>query len=103
MKTYDTKNFDEKMAYHNAHFRCQQAKSIVWNKVMKDNNIYNGWDNAYALRIAHMYLKKKKSISSKKETVKFFLEIIKFHIQRYRDKYAVIFEDKKIPNHMYDV
>lgn len=96
---YDTKEFEEKLAYHNAYNRCQfkQSQSQTWSKIMDQYNLYNNWDNTFALRITHIYLKKIKGISSKKETVKLFLDIVKYHIKRYSDKYDVIFANKQVP------
>lgn len=88
---YDNQEFEEKMAYHNAYNRCNSKHYNKWKTIMKKYNLYNCWDNAYALHIIHFYLKKIKNIQSEKEVGILFMDIIDYHKKRYHDKYDIIF------------
>lgn len=92
---YDVDEYNDKLAYHNAFNRCSSKHFNKWRSVMDQYNLYNNWDNALALHITNYYLVKIKSINSKEEVGKLFMEIINFHIDRFEDKYDILFDKKK--------
>lgn len=91
---YDSLEYDEKIAYFNF-FTRQEVKSIKWAKLMDKYNVYNIWDNIFALYITQFYLKQIKNFNSKKQTFEFFLQIVQYFIDRYGEKYDVIFNESK--------
>lgn len=90
---YDNIDFEEKLAYHNGYTRCNSKHYNKWKDIMLKNNLVNNWDNAFALHITHFYLKKIKKDNSMKMVEVLFLNIINFHIEKYGNKYDVIFEN----------
>ena len=92
LKTYDCKEFDEKMAYFNVMLRSK-PQNTKWNAIMKKNNIYINWDNTYALYILEDYLKKKSNVENiaEEEVIELFLDIVKYHSESNKKKYQIIF------------
>lgn len=93
---YDTKEFEEKLAWHNAK-RCNSDHYNKWKSIIEKYNLYNCWDNAMGLHIVHFYLKHIKQDSSEDKVGTLFMEIIKFHSDKYGKRYGVIFADNKLP------
>jgi hypothetical protein len=93
LKTYDCKEFDEKMAYFNVMLRSK-PQNTKWNEIMKKNNIYINWDNTYALYILEDYLKKKSNVENiaEEEVIELFLDIVKYHSESNKKKYSIIFD-----------
>lgn len=88
---YDTKLFDEQMAYHNYNNRCQVGTSRKYNKIFKKYNLVNNWDNTLAMSICHYYLTKIKNNRSKEAAGELFMSMAKFHIKKYGKKYDSLF------------
>jgi len=91
---YDNIEFQEKLAYHNGYTRCQSKEYPKWYNIMEKYHLVNNWDNAFAIRITHYYLKKIKKINSEEATGNLFMDIINYHINKYGDKYNVLFLPK---------
>jgi hypothetical protein len=91
---YDNMEFQDKLAYHNGYTRCNSKHYNLWKNIMTKYNLVNNWDNALALHITHFYLEKIKNSDSEEDVGNLFMEIINYHIEKYGDKYNVLFNDK---------
>lgn len=88
---YDNVEFDEKLAYFNTYTRLSYLTS-KWESLLKKHKILYRWDNIYAFYILEKYLKKMGKNHQDEDIVTLFNDIIKFHIQRYKNKYLVVYE-----------
>ena len=87
--TYDSKEFDEKMAYYNCCMRPTQ-KSVRWTKVMEKLNLKNTLDMENMLYILEYYLikeKGKKKDKSDNDVIELFKDIGNFFKKMNIDKY----------------
>lgn len=89
---YDCFKFADRMAYFNYFIRTANIHYIRWKNIMNKYNLNDNWDNAYALHLVDYYLRKIKDINSDDEVGKLFMNIWKYHYDRYGDKYNVIFK-----------
>ena len=79
---YDSEEFDGKISYYHATYRCNEPKKTIWFDIMQENKIKYIHDNIQALKIANMYVMSKKDYPKTKKKqlqacVDFFLESIK--------------------------
>lgn len=89
---YDIQCIDELMAYFNFAIRYY-TKSVYWEKIMKKYNIFNNYENSMALTITAYYLKMRNNSEPDDETtVKFFLDIIDYHLKKYPRINKIIFD-----------
>jgi hypothetical protein len=93
IKEYDNVENDEMFAYFNCKVRFKELNDHTWDEVMKKYKIRIIWDNYIAFHTLFMYLNNKnKKEPSDDDVAKLFNEIIKFHRDRYGDKYDVVYE-----------
>jgi len=97
MIDYDTKLFDEQLAYHNAMNRCKGFTSKTWAGTMDKYGLLHCWDTIFSLRITYQFLLVKHNIKSKKKTGVLFMDVIQYHIDKYGKKIAPLFADNKVP------
>lgn len=76
---YDTKKFDEMLAWHNAHNRCHSKGYSDYEPITRKYNIVNNWDNCFALMILGNYLKKFRNKSTVDDIGKLFLKVYYDH------------------------
>lgn len=88
-KDYNSKEFDEKLAYFNCCMRATESKR--WKKMMDKHHILNIWDNAYTLDILDYYLRMVKNIDDDEAVVKLFNQIIDFFKEKYGKRYNIIY------------
>lgn len=79
MKTYDTKEYDDKMAYFNHLIRSKKLKYKKWRNVMEKHKIINNWDTSYTFHILYFYLTKMGKNNGDEDVVKLFMDIINFY------------------------
>lgn len=92
--TYDAKEFDEVLAYHNAYNRCLSKTYPQYEPITSKYGIINNWDNCYALMIIGNYLQRYRGKSSVDSMGKLFMKIHHFHKSRLRDPYDLVFKGK---------
>ena len=97
MKTYNSVEFDERMAYYNCCIR-PVVKSKRWSGVMKKLGVKNTLDMAMMLYIIEYYLVKVKGMvkgESDEEVMRMFGNIGSFFKKMNATKYANLFETEK--------
>lgn len=79
IKEYDAAQYDEMIAWHNAHNRCQSKEYDLFKSLEKKYKILNNWDNCYALTILGNYLNRFKGKSTLDALAKLFLKVYYDH------------------------
>lgn len=88
--TYNSKEHDEKFSYFNFFYRFSYRYDR-WTKIFNQYQLKNCWDNTYALYIVDYYLRKIHNIYSDTKVGELFMEILKFHTDKYGKKYDIVF------------
>ena len=88
---YDQVQYDRKMSYHNAYNRCRKYKETTWISYLNTYNLNPVWDNIMALDILLEYVRKilapsAANVKQREKSVVLFLEIVRFHRDKYWDK-----------------
>ena len=92
LKTYNVKEYDEKMSYFNFFIR-PVIKYKKWKNIMNKHKIINNWDNSYAFHILHYYLLKTKKKTDDDNVAKLFMRCINFYNKLNDRKTARLFSE----------